>query len=160
MCHSVLQESYDTALSVFDSELLDLKTTMKAAPAAAARAAATAAREELVKALQRVQDTMDVQLQARVAEQQTRQATAEKQRIEQERQREQDIQQALKAAITEYQTRMKRVMHVSESACIKSGDACMTKLAEAHLVSNLKQPTPSLCSVDSCVITGHRPQHM
>jgi TFIIF-interacting CTD phosphatase-like protein len=133
---TLLQESYDTAMSVFESELLDLKTSMKNSPAAAARAAAcTAAREELVKALQRVQDTMEVHLQARLAEQQARQATAEKQRVEQEHQREKQIQQAKTAAIKKYQDRLQRAMTALEDMSYMPGHACMKKLTNIHQVS-------------------------
>jgi hypothetical protein len=130
----LLQERYKTAMSVFDHKVLHLGTTIKTCPAPAARAAAcSAARAELIEALQRAQDTMVVQLQARVAVEQARQAAAEKQRMEQEQKRERQIQQAKKAAITEYQERMKRVMVLLENMS-------MPKLMAAHQVS--KQPAP------------------
>jgi DNA gyrase/topoisomerase IV subunit A len=139
-------------MSVFDNAVSSPSTTMKASPAApdkAASAAATraaavaAARAELEKVLQHAHSTMMVQLKARVAMDQARLAVAEKQRLEQEQRREQQLQQAKEAAINKYRDSIKRLMYAMEELPAMLGLDDMSSLSSAHKVST--QPE---CEVD------------
>lgn len=139
--HTALQGHYNKAMSVFDSAVLSFSTTKDASTAASTKAAAiAAAREDLSKDLQHAHNTMMVQLQARVAIDQARQAVAEKQRLEQERRREQQVQQAKEAAITKYRDSMKWLMSdMEEELSATSSFEGMSRLTNTHKVSTRPQ---------------------
>jgi translation initiation factor IF-2 len=123
-------------MSVFDSAVLSFSTAKDASTAASTKAAAiAAAREDLSKDLQHAHSTMMVQLQARVAIYQARQAVAEKQRLQQERRREKQVEQAKEAAIAKYRASMRWLMSdLEEEFTATSGFDGMSRLTNAHKV--------------------------